>query len=334
MVLIENITCIRAKNITMENLIDIKGLEDEFSRLDKHIKELYHRFMAIAMDYQYYYDNSWTQKEIYELRDEVTYRLKGVRLQIRILLKHQSTINKSLNQTYKSEPNKILGSYYPDNPLFDQAEEEISSLFDSVLYHLVSIFDYLGNLTHFIFADKNKQQSHSWNSLTKSVRDKKNPYSQKSFAKLIAQIDNDFVNKLYKHRSILIHERGDVFDSRGYTTQKDDIFFCKFVATNKLKKNFSELRKMDKTKFITIEFVMFWLFDKSANYITEILFAMKKEMENTPKVSFPKSIIAMGNGEIKSPSYIYWEGMDPVEYEKIEIEKNTTPNKYVHTHAD
>ena len=296
----------------MDNLIDITGYQKEEKIMNEEIKILYHRFMALAMDYQFYKNKSFIQNDIYRLRDEVHYRFKSVRVQVQVLFKHQQQINKHLDSVYKNNKEEIFKDYWPSHPLFDQAQEEISSLFDSFIYHLTSIFDYLGNLTNHIFG-KNSQQAMNWNSLARSTRDSKNEFSLKSFADTIKEIDNQFVTKLYKHRSVLIHERSDIFGSRKYTTANQETFFCKFISTKNFNKRFSELRKLGKEKFITLDYVIFWLFRQTSKHVNQVLFSLKKELELNPeRISSPTIGFAGPKGRISSPSEIYWKGMNPL----------------------
>jgi len=319
----------------MNELIDIEGYQKEQQLMDKEIKILRNRFMALAMDYQYYKNKSFMQKDIYKLRDEVHYRLKSVRVQVRVLFKHQQLINNHLNDVYKNKREEVIGDYWPSNPLFDQAQEEVSCLFDSFIYHLTSIFDYIGNLTNFIFGN-NPQQSVSWNSLARSERNSKSGLGQKSFAATIKEVNSQFVNKLYKHRSILIHERSDIFGCRKYITEKEGTFFCKFISTQRFNKHFSELRKLGKEKFITIEYAIFWLFKQTSKYINQVLFALKKELELNPDpMNSPKFIMTTPTGKITSPSEVYsgkeWTSLN---MKKIKIKrKNNSHIKANHKFA-
>jgi len=299
----------------MDNLIDIEGYQKEVEIMNKEIKVLFHRFMALAMDYQFYKNKSFMQQDIYKLRDEVHYRFKSVRVQVQVLFRHQQQINEHLDNVYKKNREEIFKDYWPSHPLFDQAQEEISCLFDSFIYHLTSIFDYIGNLTNYMFG-KNTQQAMNWNGLAKSTRDSENEFSLKSFANTIKGIDNQFVTKLYKHRSTLIHERIDIFGSIKYTTKNQETFFCKFISTQSFNKHFSELKILGKEKYITIDYVIFWLFRQTSNYINQILFSLKKELELNPEpINSPTIGLAGPMGRLTSPSEIYWKGMNPLEYE-------------------
>ena len=273
--------------------------------------------MGLAMDYQFYKQKPFNNHDVYKLRDEVHYRFKSVRVQVKTLLSHQQKLNEHLQKTYIENKEEIFKDYWPSHPLFDQYQEEISSLFDSYIYHLTSIFDYIGSIANYMFGEK-KEQPMNWNSLAKSTRDKKNKFSSTSFAETIKDVDNQFTTKLYRHRSYLIHERSDIFKSRQYLTQNKKTIFSKFIATNKFIKNFSELRKLPKDKFITIEYVIFWLFHKAVDEITKVLFALKKELELHPEpINFGTTAMIGPNGTVVSPSEIYWKGMNPVEYENM-----------------
>ena len=301
----------------MDNLIDIESYQEELTKMNKSIRKIYHQFMALAMDYQFYKQKTFNDHDIYKLRDEVHYRFKSVRVQTQVLFQHQLRLNQHLQKTYIENKEEIFKDYWPSHPLFDQYQEEISSLFDGFIYHLTSIFDYIGNITNYMFGEK-KQEPMNWNSLAKSSRDINTLFGKASFAETIKEIDRQFTTKLYRHRSFLIHERSDIFNSQQFISNNQKTIFSKFIASNKFVKNFSDLRQIPDEKFITIDYVVFWLFHKTIEEITKVLFSLKAELELKPEPINFGTIGAIGkDGRLVSPSEIYWKGIDPVEYEKM-----------------
>ena len=181
-----------------KEILDIENVNEEFKKLSSRLHLLYDRFLAIAMDYKYYIDSSFEEKKIYELRDNVQYRFFSAKFHVELLLNHQIAIIKQLEDVAKKDTSALIENF--QNPSFDfTLQRQISSLFDSFIYHMVSVFDYISTLINYICGDK-KENTLMWTQLAKSVRDKNNSLGKKLFAEKIVQIDSDFVNKLYDHR--------------------------------------------------------------------------------------------------------------------------------------
>ncbi|GEO06680.1 hypothetical protein AAE02nite_43440 [Adhaeribacter aerolatus] len=267
---------------------DIEDLNAEFKKLNEKEELLEKRFMAIAMDYQHYIDNSWGQEQIYELRDNVLYRFFSAKLHTELLMRQHFAIEHRFNELFKIDPNKILGDYYPSNPYFDHSEKEVSAIFDSILYHVVSIFDYLSTLSNYVCGDKqNRHDTLMWNQLTRCARDPNNHFGKKPISKIIKDLDNQFINKLYGHRSFLIHKKADL-NRYAFTFQlgKENTMTARFIASEKFTKQFKELKKLTEEYYLTTKFIVFWLLNETIESVTDLLFGLKKEMESNQQVSF------------------------------------------------
>lgn len=302
---------------------DVDDVNQAFDQLSQKLERLNARFLALGMDYQHYIDNSLIQKEIYDLRDNVTYRFFSAQFHVEVLLRHHIQVERRLSGIFQKDPSKITNRVYPSNPIFDCAEREISSLFDSIVYHLVSIFDYLGTLTNYICGQQ-KIQYIKWTQLTNSARDSNNSLSKKTIADLILQLDRELVDKLYEHRSYLIHKKADIARSRIslHISQKGEKFTADFFSTDKLNKSFAFLRDLQKTHDISMKFVSIWIVEEVISATTEILFALKQEMEANRKVAHGAFVIAGKKGEILPVSTGFWS-----EKEYLESKKKTTHNR-------
>ncbi len=287
-------------------LKDLPNINEAFEALHKEMNYLDKRFMAIAMDYNFYIGNSSNQDYIYELRDNISYRLFCANLHLELLIRQHNIIESRFERIYKEDPHKINTDIYPSNPIFDDAEKEISAIFDSLIYHLVSIFDYLGTLTNFICGEK-KQETMSWTRLANSVRKEDNHFYKTSIAGLVSQIDNDFVKKLYDHRSHLIHRKAEINRSHIKYTLVEGRFNVSYVSTNSLNKQFSIFRKESKEFALTIKYVAFWLSKKSILEISNILFALSKELElNRSPNHFGRGMLDETTKRLIPASENYW----------------------------
>lgn len=180
----------------------------------------------------------------------------------------------------------IIQGMGPVHPIRDQYKKEISSIFDSLLYHIVSTFDFTSSLVNYIYAKKqDKQNNIKWTSLTRIARDVNNLLFPSSISEAILKHDQ-FVSKLYGYRSNIIHEKGDLNDiAVNATLGSKNSIAIGFVATPKLIKTFSELKKIAGRDVLSSVYVSFWLLNKAIDHITDLLFEIKanvQQIENPP----------------------------------------------------
>lgn len=292
-----------------KKILDCTDWQTEFDKLLKKEALLESRFLAVAMDYEHYIDNSWGQKEIYTLRDDTLYRLFCSRFHIELLLRQHLAIEDKLNQKFQKEPEFFRRRYLGPNPLYEHYSKEVSGIFDSTIYHMASSFDYLSTLCNFICGE-NKQAYIKWTQLTKSLRDHKNSISKSKITPIVLKVHNEFVNKLYRHRSTVIHEKSDynIYAITMTLGPDNTKFKPKFYIGKYLTKSFNELRELNKTHNITVIYSAFWLLNKSFDEITHILFSLKNQMESNPKVPHGKfGFYDEATKTIKSVSIAYWK---------------------------
>lgn len=287
-------------------IIDISDFKSEFEKLRQREALLSDRFIAIAMDYKHYIDASFKENKIYELRDNIQYRLFSARIHVEAILRQHVIIQKKLEKQFKENPQTVVGNFFPFNPYFLIYHQEISSLFDSFIYHSVSVFDYLSTLTNYISGQK-KDDTLMWTQLAKSVR-ADNHFSKKSFAKVFDKIDRGFVFKLNEHRSFLIHKRSDL---GGYNFTLhiggNQNIQATFLSGKNFIRTFKELKEQCNGKHPTIKYSTFWILNKTFDKVTELLFALKNEMELNPKVRNPSMFTLDPDSGVKLPiSKRYW----------------------------
>lgn len=303
-------------------LVDIEDINKEFKILNDNLSLLGDCFLAVAMDYTHYVDNSWGQKEVFKLRDSVAYRFFSAKLHVELLIKQHFEIEYRFKQYLKTEPN-AFAEYFSKNPYYDHAEKEISSIFDSFLYHLVSVFDYLGTLTNYVCGPKeDKQKTLKWTNLARSARDSENYFGKKPIADVIKEFDNVFVNKLYSYRSYLIHEKAELSMysfTYHFSNNSEQKVTANFIATERLTKQFPELKSLSKDNYLSIKYVSFWILNRAIEIITDMLFALKNEMEQNPKVPFGFFAYFDEKSKMGLPaSTPYWEKVKHAKERKIQ----------------
>jgi hypothetical protein len=288
-------------------IIDIENIENEYKNICEKINYLEKRFYAVALDYKDYIDYSWKEQDIFNIRDNLIYRLFSIKLHSELVLKQHLLIENRFEEIRKDINYNIFNS---DPTLYHYSTQEISSIFDSFIYHLASIFDYLSTMINYMFGDmKKKQDTIKWNNLVNFARDKTGSFLTNELSECIVKIDNKFVCNLYTHRSFLIHQKSDLY---GYISSIPILNESKkltlhFIASRKIIKRFAELKNMSNNKHISIKFIVFWLLNNSISSINELLFKLKDEILTKSK-GFCGMIVRKdeNTGEFLPASSVYW----------------------------
>lgn len=295
-------------------VVDVKDVSGEFDKLQKRFSVLTNRFMAIALDYKHYIDNTLVNERIIELRDNVIYRLFSSRFHIQLLLQQQIEIKDKCVKMLNDGKWELIKGIGPVHPLHDHFKKEVSSIFDSLLYHIVSSFDFTSSLINYIYTSKDdKHNNYKWTSLVRKARSEDNNLFPDTIKQAIIEHDNQFVNKLYGYRSQIIHEKGDLnefeynilFDVSG---NKKSTLKTGFVATKKFIKNFSELKKLTQINDLSTTYVSFWLLNTTIDHITDLLFEIKYNLETIEKP--PGGLFVVQDpttNKISSVSIAYWQ---------------------------
>lgn len=270
----------------------MKKVSDGFQSIDNNM-------IAIGMDYKHFIDSSITDNKIYEFRDNILYRLRATRLHINIVVNLLSSVDGELSEIFKKENGQLSMHMH-----FENRKSDISALFDSIIFHTISAFDYVSNLVAFLNLKNHKKLK--WNELAQSVRDPKNELYKSSFRELIDQLDREFVGRLYKHRSDLIHSGKDGEKSSLSIKLMSGKVETIILASSKFNKNFSELRKLNKEYDLSISYILFWLLEKTIESIIDIQFGLKEFMEKNKKIDQPFMFIKGSNNEMLSVSTNYW----------------------------
>ena len=279
-----------------KNIVDLKL---EMKNALKDFQSIDNNMIAIGMDYKHYLDSSFNDKKIYEFRDSILYRLRATKLHINILVNLLNSLDQELTNIY-SQNNGQMNMHIH----FENRKSDISSIFDSVIFHIISAFDYVSNLVGFISLKNQKKVK--WTQLAKSVRDKKNELSKTNFSNLIDELDRTFIGRLYDHRSYLIHIGNDVGKSSLSIELIKGKVETKIISSSTFNKNFSELRKLGKNNDLSISFVLFWLLNKTTESIINIQFGLKEYMEKNKKNDIPFMFMKGPNDEVLPVSSNYW----------------------------
>ena len=275
----------KSSNLPKLDVIDVPKV---FAGLASKSHRLQDGFVQLGLEYTNKIVGKFISEEsktLFLLRDAIFFRLSALTFHLRLLVDVQSFHLKKLQDLEINSKDSQLF-------LLDGREQQIF-LFDSLVFHSISLFDYVGNLIDYLCGQK-KQMNLKWNGIVRSSRDTKNPISQFAIAPTIVSVNNSFVAPLYGHRSDLIHYKTDLGGAQTsfdlMTAKADFIVFAprRFVST------FSPLRKLSETQSLTLGYVAFWLCDQSLDNLGILLGKLLDHLEATRKVPKGKEVFLFG----------------------------------------
>lgn len=268
----------KQKMSKQKEIIYLENPEEKLDELHTLFQFLYEGFMAVAMDYGYHIENVFGKSkdgkhQIYELRNNMHYKIRTARLHFRMLLGLQKSIEKNLTEMLVEDP----GFFYRfpmGNPHLERASDEMMGIYDSIVFHLSSSFDYLAMLIQFCFG-KQQQKHLMWNGLSQSCFQANGEFSSKHFAQSVKQVNNSFVSKFNDYRADLIHRK----KSSSYANVSWEMYShnvkTKFVCSEKLK---SELKKvLDREKNYCITYIVYLLIRETILNICYVLEGVNDE---------------------------------------------------------
>jgi hypothetical protein len=281
-------------------MLDIESPKESLNELKDKFLRLHNRFIAIAMDYKFYINPNISDQEIYKLRDNVIFRLESARFHFQLLLEHHYHVEQNIKKIHNSQHPVFNGG--PELQLYQmKATEEIYSLFDSLVYHLCSNFDYLFRLINFIHGKKDLAQP-KWNLFKSDKNIKSNIYCSKELIEALDILDQKFVYPLIKHRSFLIHNE---YAIGGYQIVLNNLK-TRFLITDRLKSHFPELKTEFGDEEMSINYAAKWLIDKTFETITEVLFEVRDDIIRNRKQVLPIFFSLGPNNTMQSTSVNYW----------------------------
>lgn len=254
---------------------DYKSIYSETFRAELGIR-------AIGLIYHDHSADTTTFNNIFQIKDNIEYRLFSVAHQYLIFLREMGLAEKYLQKIYAENPRYIDQNTFPTgNPYFDKVETELSSIFDSIIFHLSSVFDYLSHTICYMYFS-NKEKALYWPSLRIKVRgDWKGRYE---FCSVLDQVDRRFVGHLYDYRSRLLHNKRDKHKFSGFLKFKNREVRLLISCSDISLKKFSLISEDNNdNKIITLCYLSSWLIKRTFIEIENILDSIKIDFEKYSK---------------------------------------------------
>ena len=264
--------------------LDIDDVNKSFEDIQKEINLISNSMIGLGLEYVNKMSGQFKSPKndvFFKLRNSIQYRLGAILFHFTLLLdiqkRFQHRIDRDPFNNEESIKWMILGG------------EQQYALFDSIVFHIISLFDYLGNLIDYILCGKSQSRL-KWNGVIKLSYDNNSSLSKISIKNIIQKWHSNFIDVLYNHRSDLIHYKMD-FGSSSYTIDlgkgKANL---RIEAPHRFMTNFKELKKISEDNKVGINYAVNWLIKKSTVATTEIINSIFLEMEENRKVPKGKEI--------------------------------------------
>ncbi|HEY8660786.1 MAG TPA: hypothetical protein VIL78_17250 [Hanamia sp.] len=259
-----------------KNLIGIVDRQKDYEQVIKIMQWLELGMRAISIMYDEYSSDKNSKENIFRLKDNIAYRLISAEHMYRLLLIEVGQAEQFLRDKEYGRNNIqfLAGS----NPYMTVVEPKISAVFDSVVFNLVSVFDYISHIICYICKTQ-KSETFYWTKLAKAVRNKNSDLGKSDTGPVVDQMDRDFVGKLYNYRSTLIHNHREKHPFSIDHNLAKGTFNVKILMTGVEMKDFKFIYKdHDENDSFTLPFLASCLIKTSAIFIEAILDSLYKDI--------------------------------------------------------
>ncbi|MBS1520609.1 MAG: hypothetical protein JST50_06405 [Bacteroidetes bacterium] len=258
--------------------LDILGREKDYEQIRQTISWLEHGLRAISSMYDDHSSDKNSKENIFILKDNIYYRLWSAQHLYEMLLREHYSAESYL-QRLTSDDRQYLERFIMGNPHFDLIERNVSSIFDSVVFNLVSVFDYISHITCYI-CNSNKQITFYWTKLAKAARGQNNDIATSKAAKTIDEIDRTFVAGLYDYRSRLIHNKRDTHHFTATRNDQKNEYKILIQISTTAKNYFKSINAGHSDRVYSITFLASWLIKSTGNYIENLLESLVEEIKS------------------------------------------------------
>ncbi|MBI5661260.1 MAG: hypothetical protein HZC46_03835 [Ignavibacterium album] len=257
---------------------DITDVNISFEEIRKEINQISSRMTELGLEFINKMDGnliSDKNKRFMTIRNSIQYRLNSILFHytqlLDIQIRFQERIDEDPYDIEKCVKWMVLGG------------EQQYALFDSIIFHIVSLFDYLACLINYSCSGKFESKL-KWNSIIKTSFDQNSFLLNSELKTILQKWNNEFVDTLYNHRSDLIHYNMDL----GNTSYIIDIMKGKALleieAPYRFVKGFRELKKLSQENKIMINYSIDWAIKKSLSATKEIIKGVSTFMDVNRKV--------------------------------------------------
>lgn len=265
----------------MNDYIDIEDRRKDYDFIQSQTFRAELGIRAIGFMYHDHSDDIKSYENVLRLKDNIEYRLFAASHQYSVFLRELTAAEEYLQILYTKNPHYAVPGTFPfKNPFLDKIETELSSIFDSIIFHLSSVFDYLSHAICYMYFTQ-KQNTLYWTKLSKKVRgDFKDKFF---FCDVLDKIDRRFVGHLYDYRSRLLHNKRDQHKMAGVTNFSNSGIEVnvQILCSEASLKHFSLVtQNAEENKKITLAYLSSWLIRQTFIEIENLLDAIREDLKN------------------------------------------------------
>lgn len=250
-----------------------ESLKDIKSKCDSIQEQL----IVFGLNYSNKISGTLKNERLFILRDSICNRIDSV-------IFHYEILNKV------NRPDLNFSGNHFGTHLAMEISRKQNYIFDSIIFNLISSFDYIASLINFTFQKNKDNWKSTWNKLENKARCN-NDYKSLEISKFIVESNKKWVSKLNDYRAALIHYEGE---NLGY---KQTVFpvigqtkILVYAPTN-FRNKFKKLIKTDIEEEININSLTLWSIKVSLLEIECLIKHLEKYIDINRKVKKGKEIL-------------------------------------------
>jgi len=266
---------------------------------------------GLGLDYLSKITGNPANKSFSEMGESISYRLQSCQYLFYLLNKNQLIDETDLAKTLGKQPQaanvfELIGP--STNVVFAMAMIERPCLFDSLIYHLTSIFDYVGGLTELICGGQGRNRL-KWNSLVNKCRNTSSSFCRAKVCPTVLDGNMKFVDRLYNHRSTIIHDIADVGGFE-YTihvaSQKTSL---NLYVTKRFINSFPTLKVRAGESTVTLRYAALFLMNEALDLLIEMSLKLREDIETNRRITRGMETHSWRNpdGTFSDASTPYWQ---------------------------
>lgn len=253
-----------------------KNLDESLKEIESLIKVVDNKLFSIGLDYVNKINGQLKNDKFYEIRDSIILRIDSIIFHYKIL-----------SQIYNPENPLMPNESFP--LIIDTISLHQKYLFDSIIFNIISLFDYLAKLINIVIVENKKASKKNWKSLAKNAYTDQT-FKQTKLSSKIIQVNNDWVKNLYSYRDILIHHKTeDLPSQRSYNVMLGSKKVL-VLAPSELKIHFEQLNEITEKEDYNINSISLWIIKTCIESIIEIQDEIKVYIEEHRKIPDDKAI--------------------------------------------
>ncbi|WP_263809801.1 hypothetical protein [Salinibacter pepae] len=255
-----------------EDELDVESPEERLEEISETVREISRHLIGSGIQYMAKVSGEMADDDMVRIRNNVQYRADALKIQLSLLLDIQSTHNDIAESVGPHAP-------YPSR----QLSREQFSMFDNIVFHSCSLFDYVGYLAHFLCGLGN-QAKKSWGSVAKALRDDENEIRDCIAGPVIRRLDRRWVSQLFDYRADLIHYNARLGGVMNTADLEKRERVLKAYAPSRFVSDMSGLRKKAGDQHVTLRFAAFWLTEKTLDSVLRVLKNLSEVIENNRQI--------------------------------------------------